>query len=392
MEENKETNLTVYNEKGEIINCNFERVDFSNPPTLLNYCNDVKDSVTGVLEKTAELSVETNELSIKQDLLNKIQTLDKSLDESEELKNKKQLPVVKNVKNFLSKMGIEKFKEDEESKTYKGRFKEYCQYIEEISTAVESQKQGSINNYNLRQAIIEEMIPYIKQLEEMIKVGYIDKETFDRQIEELKKLEQTIDVQHEIQFKEQLSQTFNNKLTSLNNVLTLYKEQVQSYRMQQATEMEIVMQQESWLSDGEKILKAQGSVKIFNRDQKNKLGELVALNTAANKAIQENAHDLAENATSAIDLSLNGGITLETVQVVESCLRKGAEVFKNGRAQKQALNDKQRVEYEKLSQALDSYNQEWQQVLSESQFADVISKDSHTKSLKPIKRNRLGGK
>ena len=255
MEENKETNLTVYNEKGEIINCNFERVDFSNPPTLLNYCNDVKDSVTGVLEKTAELSVETNELSIKQDLLNKIQTLDKSLDESEELKNKKQLPVVKNVKNFLSKMGIEKFKEDEESKTYKGRFKEYCQYIEEISTAVESQKQGSINNYNLRQAIIEEMIPYIKQLEEMIKVGYIDKETFDRQIEELKKLEQTIDVQHEIQFKEQLSQTFNNKLTSLNNVLTLYKEQVQSYRMQQATEMEIVMQQESWLSDGEKILK-----------------------------------------------------------------------------------------------------------------------------------------
>lgn len=61
MEKNNE--LVVYGENNEIVSCNFQRVDLTNPPTVLNYCSDVIDTIGNVLDSTAQLEVE-NEIEI----------------------------------------------------------------------------------------------------------------------------------------------------------------------------------------------------------------------------------------------------------------------------------------------------------------------------------------
>ena len=362
----KKESLVVYGSNGEILDCQFERVDFSNPNSILNYGDYIKDSISHILDTTAQLSIGVDEIKVDDQMIESLSSFDESLEESDKKSEKKEFPLIKGLKDLLARMGVDKFKEQEKEESYQTRFSQYCQGIEDVCEAVESQKQGSANNIAMREAIIQDMMPLIKQLEEMVAVGKIDLETFEAEIEQLKAQERTIDVEHEIQYKSKLAEIMAGKLGELEKSVVLYKQQIQSYRMQQQTDMEIVLQADSYLRDSAPILKAQGSVMVFNKQQEKRINTLTQLNAATNAAIVKNAQDLQRNAEAVVALELDGGVRIETLKVLDTSLKKGIEIYRTGRQKRAAQITSNRAELEKLNSSMETYQQELLHLLDEN--------------------------
>lgn len=386
--------IVTYGEKGEILSCQFGRVDFNTPATILSYCDDVKDEISAILDSTAQMALDSQEVQVDDKMLANITSFEDSLDESEKQKQKEanQPAIIKGIKGILATLGVKRFEEkSEEETTYKGRYEKYCEGLEEVSAAVESQKQGALNDINLRNAIVSELTPYIEILEEMIKVGEIDKDTFDATIEALKGLPQTQDTEYEVQYKTQLSEVFNGKLDKLRVALVALKTQVQTYRLQNGTDMQNVMEATTYISDVAPILKAQGSVMVFNRQQENRLRTLAQLNEAANVAMTNNARDLEQNIQAAAELGLNSGITVETLKSIEGTVRRGITISQNFRQQKQQKIAQNKQALTQLSSALDSASQELLQLADDATVREELLKGSNTSSYR-VPQKRLGTK
>jgi len=387
--------IVVYGENGEILDCKFQRVDFENPATLISYCDDVKDEISRILDSTAQLALGSQEIHVDENMIANITAFDESLDDSEKKREKaeNQPAIIKGIKGILATLGVKKYQEEEvEETTYKGRYERYCEGIGEVSAAVESQRQGALNDIALRNSIIEEITPYIEILEEMIKVGEIDKATFDETVEALKQLPKDQDLEYAIQFKTQLSGVFGDKLDKLKRALITLKGQIQSYRMQQTTDMQIVMEQQSYLTDVAPLLKAQGSIKVFNRQQETRIVEMARLNEASNQAIMNNARDIEQNAQAVVELSLNGGITVETLKFCDGAYKRGISIVQNGRQQKQQQIAQNASALKELSTSLDSYNQELLQIIDDSSVMSEILKDSTTSYRPSAPVKKLGTK
>ena len=386
--------IVKYGEKGEILSCQFGRVDFNTPATILSYCDDVKDEISAILDSTAQMALDSQEVQVDEKMLANITSFEESLDESEKQKQKEanQPAIIKGIKGILATLGVKRFEaKSEEETTYKGRYEKYCEGLEEVSAAVESQKQGALNDINLRNAIVSELTPYIEILEEMIKVGEIDKDTFDATIEALKALPQTQDTEYEVQYKTQLSEVFNGKLDKLRVALVALKTQVQTYRLQNGTDMQNVMEATTYISDVAPILKAQGSVMVFNRQQENRLRTLAQLNEAANVAMTNNARDLEQNIQAASELGLNSGITVETLKTIEGTVRRGITISQNFRQQKQQKIAQNKQALTQLSSALDSASQELLQLADDATVREELLKGSNTSSHR-VPQKRLGTK
>ena len=68
MEQNN-NELVLYNERGELVECNFQRVDFNNPPSILSYGDEVKEAITNILNSTAQIAVSSEEYKINDSLI-----------------------------------------------------------------------------------------------------------------------------------------------------------------------------------------------------------------------------------------------------------------------------------------------------------------------------------
>lgn len=374
--------IIVYDQEGKIVDCNFHRIDMNNPQTILSYCDDVKDTISAILESTAQMSVDTEAVKIDEKLIGNITGFDESLDESEKQAKKKNLPIVSGVKSILTRMGIEKYKKEEEMATYKGRYLDYCSKIEEVIHALEAQKQASLSDIELRNRIVEEVNPLIKQLEEMIKVAHIDRENFAEELKVLAEGPKSLDTDYLVQYRTQLLEVLDGKITELEKSLVLYKTQIQQYRVQQATEMQAVMSADSYIKDTAPILKAQGSVMLFNREQTQRLETLKSLNEASNLALIQNASDLAENANGAVELSLNNGISVDTLEELDASLRKGIEVFQNGRKLKVDQIKAEQLALARLNEQLESYQQEVLYLIDNKEvISGVLEDKTSTKTI-----------
>jgi len=228
MENNNE--LVVYGQNGEIVECNFNRVDLTTPSTILSYCDDVKIAIGSILDNTSQLNIQIDELNVSEKDIEKISTFDESLEASEKSKGKNSL--IRGIKSFFGKLGIDSFKDALEEDNYASRYNEYCELLNKVAEAVESQKQNTLNDIELKNTIVKEMKPLIDQLEVMIQVGLKDKEAYDMETEAMNTNADptNLDIQREIQFRTQVSAIFNNKINELEKALILYKEQMQTYR------------------------------------------------------------------------------------------------------------------------------------------------------------------
>ena len=370
------TELVVKKEKSK-----FKEVDFENPSTMLTYGNEAKDAITAILENTARLADDRDELQIDHETLESLTTFDETLDESEEARKKKYLPVVKGIRGFLTKMGVKKFEEEERKKSYKAQFDDYCEKIDNICNAIESQKQSSLQDIELRSTIVKEMSPYIELLETIIEEGKVKKNAYDLETEEMKSLEPTKEILDLIDYRTQLSEFFNGKLTELGKVLVAYRDQVQMYRVQQITDFELVKAHETFLKDTSPILKSQGSVMVFNHQQKTKLQEMKNVNEVANIAIARNSQQLVTNAESAVELSLNGGITVETLIGLDDAIKRGVQIYVEGKEQKKIIVEETQKALQQLNSSIDSYQNELLKLIDDEQVIKTLGTSSGTTTI-----------
>lgn len=381
MEENNNKEIIIVDNNELSINPNLERVDFSEPTSIISFGDSTKESITNILENTARLSTRDEELLVDSKDLERISNFDVELDESDKKRNKKELALVTKIKDVLTNMGVKRFEEDKQANSYNGKFKAYCDLISNICEVVESQKQAALADIELRKSIINEMNPYIAELEEMVRVGKMDMEAFKNEIEYLKTLEQTQDIIYEIQNKTILMEVFNKKLSELEKAVALYKEQRQSYQLQQKTDMELVMQHDSYVRDQAPLLKAQGSVMVFNRQEKIRIETAQKLNEATNKAIQKNAQDLEQNVASIVELSVNGGITKDTITTLKTSIANGVKTFKDGRVKIQARIESDRKALEEINASLNEYQKELNDLIETSDELKEAAKKHSVKKL-----------
>ena len=359
----------------------FMEVDFDNPSTMLIYGDEPKKAIAAILENTARLADDREELQVDKETLESLTTFGETLDESEEEKKKKYTPAIKGVRGFLTKLGVKRFEEQERKKSYKVQYEDYCSKIESICTAIESQKQTSLANIELRSCIVKEMTPYLDLLEKIIQEGKAKKFVFDNETESLRKLEPTKENLDLIGYREQLSEFFNGKLTELEKVLVAYRDQVQMYRVQQITDFEIVKGHETFLKDTSPILKAQGSVMVLNHQQKSELAEIKMVNDFANLAIANNSNQLVENAESAVELSLNNGISVETLTKLDDAIRRGVEIYVQGKEQKKAIVEETQQALQQLGASIDEYQNELLRLIDDEQVIRTLGTSSATTTI-----------
>lgn len=354
-----------YNEKGEIVNCSFDRLNFDEPASILGYCGDVKEKISGVLHSTSELAIASERIVLDANIVDSVTSFDDSLDASEAARNKKELAIVKGFKNLLSNLGVQKYQEEDKMKTYQGRFEAYCDEIKIVVEAVEAQRQACLNDMELRTAIIDKMTPLVEQLGVMVEVGYKDLETYQGETNALASQTSTNGVSDLVDYRSRLAQAVEFKLHELAKALALYNAQIQSYRVQQLTDMQQVMQAQSYITDQAPVLEAQGSIQVFNRLQAERQNMLDTLNERTNAAIARNAQELEQNVQATVEASLKNGISLETLKAVDGSLRRGVELFKEGRSLKQAQVRAQRSEIAKINSSLNDYQEELNRMITD---------------------------
>lgn len=307
----------------------FERVDFDNPESILYYGHDDKQAISDILTSTAGLSIKQGNLSLSDDMIEKLYTFEDELDESDKNSSKKELAIVTRGKKFLTKLGVKKFEREKEMNSYGARYEAYCNNIESVCNCVEQQMQESLSDINLRQQIAYEMKPYLEHLQMTIKAGEADYYLFLEEIEQMKKSPNAEELKDEIRKKELIAHVFNDKLDKLRKVFTAYKQQLLVYAEQQHNEMILVEQQQSYIEDQQPILRAQGSSMIFNRQQTKRASDLDKLNEATNRAYQENAAAIIQNTETISELAVNGGLRTESIQTLQAAIEHGIQIIKD---------------------------------------------------------------
>lgn len=340
----------------------FERVDFENPESILYYGHDDKQAISDILVSTAGLSIKQAQYSLSDEKIEKLYSFDDELDESDKKSSKKELAIVARGKELLTRLGVKKFEREKEQNSYGARYEAYCNNIEEVCNYMEEQMQYSLNDINLRQQIAYEMKPYMEHLQMTIQAGEADYYLFLEEIEKLKNAPNAAELADEIKKKEMIANVFNGKLDKLRKVFVSYKQHLLVYAEQQNNEMNIVLEQQSYIEDQQPILRAQGSSMIFNRQQAKRASDLEKLNEATNKAYTANAIAITKNADAVANLMVNGGLSIESVQALQSALEYGIQVFRNAQQEKSArIASDQKVIDEVLATS-EEYDRELQSI------------------------------
>lgn len=346
------------NELGEF---NFERVNLNEPKSILSYCDAQKAQITNILESTAQMSVNQEQEFISDDLLKTITSFDESLIEADREAAKQEGFLARVKKRFLLRMGSETVEKEEMMKTYAGRYQDYINKINKVIENVEILKQNALNDIDLRKAIAEQMKPLIQQIEIMIEAGEEDKRKYDQETANIAATDQSDDAKYLVNYRSQISDIFAKKLVELRKVLILYKEQLQQYAQQQFTDMNIVMQAESYIRDQAPILKAQGSTQIYNKAQSERIEQLATLNEASNISIENNARNLEANVKASVDLMVNGGFKTETITSVQQSLQRGNKYLSDG---KKLLADKTKRDKEALMKINEQLNESQREIIA----------------------------
>ncbi len=379
-------------EENEIIipTHDFERVDFNVPATIISYGHEVRDSIGSVLKTTADISGKDEEIVLNEADIRKALDLNAQLDESDKRADKKELAVVSGFKSILTKFGVKAFERAEENNSYQAKYDNYCEKIDQVTEAIRSQRQAAIKDYGLKTSIIEQLLPLIEELDEIIAVGRQDLAKFEIEVEELKQkheVEGGADLYREIQVKSMLLEAFRSKMDELEREDTLYKEQIQAYRLQQGTDIVTINAQDSYIKAMAPALKAQGSVSVFNSRNNRRLKQMQGLNSLTNELITKNAVDLQENAQRGADLFVNKGISTETLTQLHDSLKAGFDIYVEARTQKTKKIKQDRAILGKIQASLQEFQNSIAGIVGDESVYEEFKKDDSMGAPRLAKKN-----
>ena len=328
-----ENELIVYGENGEIVECGFDRVDFTNPPSLISYGDSVIEELANVLESTSQLILETPQEQVDSKIMQEITTFDQTLDKSAEKINNPGLvdKAKRGLSSVLSKLGITALEDALQEESLANQYREQREKLSEVKEILVRQNERIFASITLTSEIIKTMQPLIKKFDTMIEVAKEDLKKFRSEIDALAATADPQDerVKNAIRVRVQTADFFEKQLNELQNMSVTYDQTVAEYQLQQITDMSLVSTKTSQIKHGIPVLETQAGLMVKNKEQQQAIAEAKALNDAINNAVKKNAGDLLTNIEGALQLEVNGGITGDTIASVNSTITKAVEVYKN---------------------------------------------------------------
>lgn len=344
----------------------YKRVNFNEPSTIIHYGQEVKEKIVELFKTVVDSATEYTELALTTDMINSIESFNDTLLEKEKELEKKQKSLIYRGKLFLKKKGLKNIDTEIKIDSYKQQYNEYIAKLEESKKVIESIKQGSINDAKMRKELYEGLLPYLDLLKEVIGVGKEDKEKFEEEIhneeDELNKLKsdptlydsaKATDYEHSIQFKYQLLQLFQDRLTELEKNLVIYKENEQAIKLQQANEFQILLAAESYLTDVISVLSTQAGLNISNRLQRGRINFINKAIEAGNHALDKDAELLRKNIEAVNNLSTHKGIYVSTIEKISEELTLSLNYYIQGREMRKMQTQIDSETIEKISTTLD---------------------------------------
>lgn len=379
----EEPQQMTFNYSAALADFTFERVDLNNPQSILSYGDNIKDQITDILESTAQMSVNQEQAFISDEVLKTITSFDESL-EAADREAAKQVGLFERFKKkILIGIGNKDAQKEEQMKTYAGRYQDYIDKINLVIENVEVLKQNALSDIDLRKTISEQMKPLIAQFEVMVEAAEEDRIAYDQQTQEIASQAQSDDDKYLVNYRSQVSDIFTKKIVELRKVLVLYKEQLQQYAQQQFTDMNIVMQADSYIRDQAPILKAQGSTQVFNKGQSDRIEQMTVLNEASNIAVENNARNNEQNVKASTDLMVNGGFKTETIAAVQQSITRANSILVNGKKQLAAKSKKDNEALKKINAELDQSQREIIALIEQASGAvAAIEENSSSKSFR----------
>jgi hypothetical protein len=358
---------TIKLENGDEITFQFERVDFDNPDTIIHYGHEVKEQIVEVFKKVSDEASDYEELALTDDLIKNIESFNDVLEESDKKLEKQQKSLPFKAKKILSRLGVKGLDTSVKTNSYKKQYEEYLGKIEETKKIIESVKVGAIADAKTRQELAKSLTPFLAILACVIEIGKEDREKFVLSLkalsEEITKMEtdptlydeqKLIDLKNDLQIKKQFLNLFDDRINTLEKDLIIYKENKQTYLLQQTNEFQILLAAEAYLKDVITVLTTQASIHIFNRKQERRISVVDRMIQAGNTALQKDAMLLQQNVQAVGKLSLKQGIYSSTTEAISTSLRETSRLYLEGRAIKEAQIESDRLFIEDISRRLDA--------------------------------------
>jgi uncharacterized protein YaaN involved in tellurite resistance len=306
----------------------FTRVNFDDPTTIHNYGADIESQISEVFLSTQEMLPDESYYAVDEGKLKELSSFDSKLEAIEKQKSGDM-----NLMNrFLIKLYEILYKGEKSDKkvsnSYKEQYKIYMESLDEIFETVESQIKAGEEEFGLMKEVVGKLIPLVEALDEVIKIGYKDKEDFESQLEELKTREDLdLETQIKLETYPQVISVFFAKLIQLEKNYITYKNMLLEYCLQANQGTTIIEVQKSFLTT-KPVLTAQGSLKIINKVQQTRIENMEKLNNSLNAIISGNAEQIGKNAKAIHSLQLKQGISTDTLKALDTSVKSGIKVIK----------------------------------------------------------------
>lgn len=352
---------------------NFMRVDFDNPSTIRNYGEDIENSISNVFLVTSEMLPDEGEINIDEKKISQISNFGNSLEQVDKKNVELQNPLIKIFTDLLEKIGIKKDEEVETQNSYKAQYSEYLKSLNEICSAVESQMKSELQEFDLKRELVSKITPLVEALSEIIEVGKIDRNEFEKYIMSLNPLEVDLLTQMKIQATPDLLSLFDAKLNKLEKDVIIYKNQIYAYYLQAIQDQMIIESQKQFLSS-KPTLMAQGSLKVINKVQEKRIKNMQDLNKSLNEMISGNAVQLEKNAKSINTLQSTQGVTIETLKLLDSSLKSGIKVYRDSKGVQRDRLLSERKFLNELNNNAESYKKEVLLITEKTKVEGVVCK------------------
>lgn len=365
--------------KNEVIETNqFERVDFDEPSSILNYGQDIvfeaEEIVANVANRIKEECIPDYDFFKRVD---KLSDFSDTLDLVEEKRTKSNNLLVKFVNNVLKKDSGNRL-------SYNQAYQKYSENIDLLVDDVRLMYNISRQDFEVFNEFIKCIKPYVKILQNVYELGVEDKENFEKEVVELenKLLENPNDIElrREAIYKRQIIDIFSEKLYSIQKSRTAINEIVIQWNIRQVNAIKLLYSYQNFLSLEKSILKLNGTALVGAKKQKEELEMFSYLVEGVNDALKEGPKELNNVIAGVNELTKDGNIKVSTLTEIDKTLQEGVNLLKQGAAEKKTFIETSSKQLTIISEHFNEFhNDVKEQILINSGLNLEISNKALTK-------------
>lgn len=328
-----------------IKNFKFNRVDFNDSLSILNYGNDVIEIIENIvvaLDQAMHIG-DTSKINFLEDIEN-LNAFDDELKKLETKDNKqKHNGIIQQlVEAILEKLPISTHDEKVEDKidTYADLYTKHCENIDILSQKIYEEQTNVKNAMMTNNELLNLLDSIIKLLGKVIEEGENDKNAYKNTLANLSNNPSNA---REINRMKQNIEIFERKLISLKETIMTTSLQYDKLLPKNTINMEILLQYDNFVKITAPSLKLQTHDIIGTKQQADRLNSIEQLSKAVNQNMLKSSTMLGENIAKAQEMGSHGFIDVKTLITLKDNTFKAIESLQNYQstiAKKRDENDK----------------------------------------------------